>query len=235
MTQGDIIGLVASYSYAFGLLFIVEGLGKLLKWPQHVTRKLIHVGAGMWVWGIVLLFDTWYYGVIPFATFIVLNYVFYRYQLFSRMDAEDSSPGTVYFAISITILMGLLWRTGGAPDHVAVALVGIMAMTWGDAMANAFGMAYGKDTYIIFGHTRSWQGTAAMVIFSFSAMFLVLWLVPGSAISPASAAIGPMKAAIMAGFATVIVSLAEGVSPAGLDNLAVPLLGSLAVWLLMLL
>ncbi len=112
MTTYDIIGLILSYLYAFGLLFIVEGIGKWRGWPQFVTRKLIHIGAGMWIWGILALFDHWIYGVIPFATFIVLNYVFYRQQTFKAMDTEKATPGTVYFAISITILFTLLWRTG---------------------------------------------------------------------------------------------------------------------------
>ena len=106
MTTGDIIGLVASYVYAFGMLFGVEAIGKGLKWKQPFTRKIIHIGAGLWIWGILALFDNWYFGIIPFATFIVLNYVFYRQQSFEAMDAEDSTPGTVYFSISITILFG---------------------------------------------------------------------------------------------------------------------------------
>ena len=104
MSQGDIIGLILSYIYAFGLLLIVEALGRQLSWPQHLTRKVIHIGAGMWTWGILYFFDHWYFGVIPFATFIVMNYVFYRRQTFQQMDDEASSPGTVYFAFSITVL-----------------------------------------------------------------------------------------------------------------------------------
>ena len=59
MTINDLIGLLASYAYAFGLLFIVEAIGKALKWPVHFTRKIIHIGAGLWVWGILYYFDHW--------------------------------------------------------------------------------------------------------------------------------------------------------------------------------
>ena len=84
MSQGDIVGLILSYIYAFGLLFLVEAIGRQLKWPQHVTRKIVHIGAGMWIWGILYFFDHWYWGIIPFGTFILLNYVFYRQQAFKQ-------------------------------------------------------------------------------------------------------------------------------------------------------
>src|SRR5687768_17350954 len=104
MTTGDITGLVLSYFYATTMLFGVEFVGKALRWNPHFTRKIIHIGAGLWVWGILYFFDHWFYGIIPFATFIVLNYVFYRLGVFKQMDGENETLGTVYFAISITIL-----------------------------------------------------------------------------------------------------------------------------------
>jgi hypothetical protein len=39
----------------------------------------------MWIWGILGLFDQWTYGVIPLATFILLNYLFYRRQILSGL------------------------------------------------------------------------------------------------------------------------------------------------------
>lgn len=232
MTRGDIVGLILSYVYAFGLLVVVEGLGRRLRWPQHVTRKLIHIGAGMWIWGILALFDHWALGVIPFTTFIGMNYLFYRRQTFQQMDEVESSPGTVYFAFSVALLFALFWRTGGAADHAPIAAAGVMAMTWGDAMAHLFGRRFGRHSYAMMGHTRTWEGSAAMVLFGFTAVFLTLWLLPGSALSPASRVLGPAAAAIMALFATMAAALLEGVSPAGLDNLTVPLGVALSLVLL---
>lgn len=234
MTRGDIIGLVTSYVYAFGLLLVVEAIGKALKWPQHVTRKIIHIGAGLWIWGILYFFDHWYFGVIPFATFIVLNYIFYRQQTFEQMDDEESSPGTIYFAASITVLFLLFWRTGGALDRVPLAAAAVMAMTVGDALASLIGKAFGKRTYTFFGHTRSWEGSLAMAVSSFAVMFLTLWLVSASALSPHSAALAPGTALWMALIATLVASVAEAVTPAGLDNISVPLLAGGTLFLLSL-
>jgi phytol kinase len=232
MTRGDIIGLVLSYVYAFGMLLGVEAIGKALKWPQHFTRKIIHIGAGLWIWGILYFFDHWYFGIIPFATFIILNYLFYRQQTFEQMDTEESSPGTIYFAVSITILTVALWRTGGQIDRVPYASAAIMAMTVGDAIASILGRRFGKHTYKTFGHTRSWEGSAAMVIFSFLVIYLVLRFLPGSTLSPNSFVLGPKTVLTLSAVGTVIATAAEGLSPAGTDNLSVPLATGLVLFLL---
>ncbi|MBN1261822.1 MAG: phosphatidate cytidylyltransferase [Anaerolineae bacterium] len=232
MTKGDIAGLVLSYVYAFGLLFVSEGLGKLMKWPQRVTRKVTHIGAGMWIWGILALFDHWYYGIIPFATFIVLNYVFYRQQIFKAMDTEQSTLGTVYFAISITVLFAALWRTGGGIDRVPIAAAGVMAMTWGDAAASLVGETWGRRTYTRFGHTRSLEGTLAMAIVNLVAIFLTLWLLSGSDLSPNSQALTTGAALLLSVIGTAVATFAESISPAGSDNLSVPLLTSVVLFAL---
>jgi phytol kinase len=234
LTQRDIIGLVLSYVYAFGLLLGVEAIGRRLKWPHHLTRKLVHIGAGMWVWGILLLFDTWTVGLIPFATFIVLNYVFYRFQAFKAMDAVDSSPGTVYFAISITILFGLLWRNVGPVDRVPIAAAAVMAMTWGDGMASIVGQSVGRHRYTVFGHQRSWEGTAAMAVTTLVVVLTTLVVLSASKLSPFSAPLSIGRTLLMALVATLVATAAEGLSPAGTDNLTVPLSSALVLALFVL-
>jgi phytol kinase len=230
MTSGDITGLILSYIYAPALLILGEVLARVFKVPHFITRKIIHIGAGLWVWAILYFFDTWWIGIIPFATFILLNYVFFRLRLFQGMDGEDATLGTVYFAISITILFGLMWRTGGSPDYVPAAVAGVMAMTLGDAAASLIGKAWGRRTYTFFGHTRTWEGTAAMAAVTFIAIYGTLTVLPGSALSPHSVPISGMMALVMSGVGTLIASAAEAVSPAGTDNLSVPLLTGLALW-----
>jgi phytol kinase len=225
MTTSDIIGLVLSYVYAFGLLITVEAIGKALKWKPNFTRKIIHIGAGMWVWALLTFMDHWYFGIIPFATFILLNYVFYRQQTFKQMDDEDATPGTVYFAMAITILFGLLWRTGeGVIDRAPIATAAVMAMTWGDAMGSIVGRKWGVHRYQTFGHTRSWEGSAAVFVLSFIAMWITLAALPGSQLSPNSDKIGMGVAAIMALIGAIVATAAEAFSPGGTDNLSMPLL-----------
>jgi len=221
-----------SYVYAFGLLLSVEAIGRRLRWPHDLTRKIIHIGAGMWIWGILALFDHWIYGLVPFATFILLNYIFYRRRLFQAMDSADATPGTVYFAISITVLFALFWRTGGLPDHVPVAAAAVMAMTLGDAFASIVGVRWGRHIYTLFGHPRSWEGTMTMALVSFVAIYLTLRLLPGSALSPNSVPLPPGMALWHALLGSVVAASAEGAAPAGADNLTVPLVTGAALYLM---
>ncbi|GET44252.1 diacylglycerol/polyprenol kinase family protein [Microseira wollei] len=225
-TNSDLIGLVASYAYATVLLILAEALRRWFKIPSELTRKLIHIGAGMWVFGVLALFQRWESGIIPFATFIPINYLLYRYRILGAMDTADSSPGTVYFALSVTLLFGLLWRPDGPVDYVPMAVAGVMAMTWGDALAALVGRRIGKHQYRIGGSQRSWEGSVAMFVASVVVMFGTLWLLPGSSFSPLATPSGVGQALLTALVGALFVTLAEAVSPHGTDNLSVPLVGA---------
>jgi dolichol kinase len=229
MSTRDLIGLVTSFGYAFGLLIIAEVIRRWRGYPQDFTRKFVHIGAGMWVFGVLALFENWTIGIIPFATFIVLNFIFYRFRLLESVDAPDSTPGTVYFALSITLLFLIFWRTNSPDDRGYVAAAGTMAMTWGDALAAIVGKRWGRHHYQIGRGRRSFEGSAAMFAASFVAMLLTLLLTPGSALSPQSVPIGFNAALIASLIAALAATIAEGVSPHGTDNLSVPLLSSFVV------
>jgi dolichol kinase len=233
MTQNDTIGLIASYVYAFGLLGLAELIRKWRGYSQAFTRKLVHIGAGMWVWGILALFDTWQIGLIPFGTFIILNYIFYRFTIFQAMDSEESTPGTVYFAFSITLLYALFWRTDGSTDRAVVATGGVMAMTWGDALASIVGARWGRRSYTVWGHRRTWEGSTMMFLASFVALLITLLALPGSSLSPTTEPLAAGTAVFSALVAAAVATLAEAVAPAGTDNLSVPLLTAATLYLLL--
>jgi phytol kinase len=135
----------------------------------------------------------------------------------------------VYFAISITALFTLLWRRPGPVDRVPVAVAAVMAMTWGDGLASIIGQTYGRRHHSIAGHQRSWEGTLTMGLATLLSVLATLVLLPGSALSPMSPKVSFGRAAVMALVAGVIAPAAEAVSPAGTDNLSVPLVTALAL------
>ncbi len=230
MSTQDWIGLGLSYAYAFSLLGLAEVIRHMRHYPQDFTRKVVHVGAGMWVFGVLGLFEHWYIGIIPFASFILLNYITYRYRLIGAVDDEDSTPGTVYFALSITLLFVLFWRTDSPNDMGYIAAGAVMAMTWGDAMASLIGRRWGKHRYTVRNDTRSWEGSAAMVIASTIAIFLTLLLLPGSSLAPSVAPLGVGVCFIAALAAALAAAVAEGISPRGTDNISVPLVAALVLF-----
>ncbi|NTV62444.1 MAG: phosphatidate cytidylyltransferase [Oscillochloris sp.] len=230
MTTRDVIGLVALYVYATGLILIAELIRRRQGYPQDFTRKFVHIGAGMSVFGVVGLFDTWYIGIIPFASFIVINYIFWRYKILDAVDSANSTPGTVYFALSISILFIAFWRPGMPYDRGYIAVAGTMAMTWGDALAAIIGKRIGKHRYTVIGGTRSYEGSFAMFLASCTAMLLVMLFVPGSPLGASTPPLSLSTSLIAALVAALVASLAEGISPHGTDNISVPLLAGLTVF-----
>lgn len=233
MYTREITGLLVSYGYAASVLGLGELLYRFLAVPQFYTRKFVHIWAGMWVFGIMMLMPyRWYIGIIPFATFILVNFVLWRFRLAKSVDDNSSSLGTVYFAAAITLIYALLWRPVGPTDYGSVAAAGVMALTWGDALAAIVGKNYGRHHYTIFGTTRSIEGSLAMFVASFIAMFLVLAYTPGTFIAYAAPWLTVQQAALAALVGAALATLAEALTPRGLDNLTVPLVASGAVWLL---
>ena len=219
MTGRDILGLISSYVYSFSLLALTTLVQIRLRLPQDFTRKIVHVGAGMWIFALYGLFDTWYWGVFPIATFIVFNFVSYKFKLVKAMDLSDSSPGTVYFVVSITILLSCFWPRG----QFWIAAVGIMAMTWGDAFAAIVGRAWGSHPYFIRRHRRSFEGSFAMFGFSFVSMGIVMAV--GSGLD------WPTVLGLSLILATIATFL-EAIALSGLDNLLVPIGTSLTLFAL---
>jgi phytol kinase len=232
MNTTDLIGLAISYAYASGLLAVAELLRRRFGVGQELTRKFVHICAGMWVFGVMALFERWQTGVVPFASFIAVNYLLYRYRLVKAIDSERDSPGTVYFAAVIALLFGLLWRPQGPVDRAPLAAAAVMALTWGDALAALVGVRLGRHRYTVGRSVRSWEGSAVMFAVSALAIFLTLALLPGSGLSPLATPLAPGRVLPVALLAAAAATLAEAVSPHGSDNLTVPLAAAGAIWAL---
>ena len=216
--KSDWLALVLSYVYVFAAIGTGEGLRRWQGYSTDFTRKFIHIAVGMWSVGTVLLFENWHFAVIPPLSFVVINYISYRRETFKAMEAgEKGNLGTVYFPISFALIIYFLW----ARRHLVVA--SLMPMTWGDALAAILGRHYGQYKYSIRGFTRSLEGSLTMFLFSWLATFLALLFFP-----PLGGQLSLLYSLIVAVIATAV----EAVSIWHVDNLTVPLLSALLLYLL---
>ncbi len=206
--MSDPIALVLAFVYVAVILALGEGLRRTFKLSVEFTRKFVHVGVGMIAFVLVAVFKEWQWAIIPPLVFILLNYISYRRQLFTAMETgEKGQLGTVYFPISFSILIPLLW------SQPVLLVASLMPMTWGDAFAAILGKLYGKHTFTVFGQTRSMEGTLVMFAFSFVAVFATLLFFAQ-----------PLDTSLILAFVVALVAaLVEAVSPLGIDNLTVPL------------
>jgi phytol kinase len=206
---------------AFVYVFVAIGLGEVLRRSLHAsqdfTRKFIHIAVGMVSVPTVLMFPSLYWAIIPPLAFVVINYLDYRFGVIqAMMSSNRSNLGTVYFPLSFAAILALFWGDPSAPTtHPYLIVAALMPMTWGDAFAAIIGERFGQRRYTLLGHTRSLEGSATMFGISALATFLALGVLP----LPARA----VAAVVTALGATI----AESVSPWGIDNLTVPAVSAL--------
>ncbi|MBM3130294.1 MAG: phosphatidate cytidylyltransferase [Chloroflexi bacterium] len=212
--MSDPLALLIAFAYVSLVLGVSEVLRRGFKLSVDLTRKFVHIAVGMIAFPLVLLFQAWQFAIIPPLVFIGVNYVSYRRQIFSGMETgERGQLGTVYFPISFSILIPLLWSSP------ALLVASLMPMTWGDAFAALIGQRFGARKFAILGQTRSLEGTLAMLVFSWLAVFLTLIFFA----QPAAPSF------IIALVVALSASIVEALSPFGMDNLTVPLSSALVL------
>lgn len=209
--MNNLIGLLIAYGYIFLVIGLAEALKRWRGYGSDFTRKFIHIGVGMLSWLVPILFSTPWPFVLACLSFAIINYLDWRYGLISSMVSSDQSNlGTVYFPIAAGVVAVIFW------EEPRLLVAALMPLTWGDGIASVIGRIYGKHRYKVLGHIRSIQGSAAFFFLAIFSTWLALVFSYGAPdISPAN---GVLPALIVAGATT----LAEGVSPWGLDNLIVP-------------
>ncbi|MBN1658652.1 MAG: phosphatidate cytidylyltransferase [Anaerolineae bacterium] len=210
----DYTALILSYVYVFGVLLVGELFHRMGGRPVEFTRKLVHVGVGMWSVGTVLLFENWEFAIIPPVTFVLINAFSYWRGTFKSMEGEEQENlGTVYFPIAFGAIIYLFW------DQPTLLVASLMPMTWGDAMAATVGRRWGEYTYSIGGSTRSVEGSVAMLFWSWIAAFLALLLMPYLL---GQSPLDWLPMLLYAGVVAVVATIVEALSPWGIDNLTVP-------------
>ena len=220
----DYTALAASYAYVLAVIASGEFLHRVMGRPVQATRKFIHIGVGMWVVGTVLLFETWYYALIPPATFVIINALSYWRGTFSAMESEESGNlGTIYFPIAFGALVYYFW------SQPVLMVASMMPLTWGDAMAATIGQRYGHYRYTVGGHSRSLEGSLALLFWSWVTTALALFAMPYVVGKPA---IHWLLALTYGGAVALVCTVVEALTPWGIDNLTVPAAAALILHLL---
>jgi phytol kinase len=196
------LGLIYSYLFVFAILLTSELLHRKNILSDEGSRKFIHIGVGNWIVVAPLVFDSLYLILIPPITFIILNYLSFRFDLVKSMERKDKSfrdLGTVYYAISyfLVILFDVLLF-----DDIKLAILPMLIMAYGDGLSAVIGHRFRSVT--ILGQ-KSLYGTLTMFIVSLilGILFLNTWW--------------------MILLVAVVSTGIELLTPRGFDNLTLPL------------
>lgn len=217
--MSNLYALLLSLGLVVVVILSSELLVKLLHVPKEESRKFIHIGVSHWWLLAMFTMDSWRWAIIPPIIFIVLNLISWWTGMFSAMERKPRDPanlGTVYFPITLLILVILTWQdspvlTGLNPY---LGALGVMAMGYGDGFAALIGSKHGRRKWNFLNSTKSVEGSIAM----FLAALLPLFLILATNIGMGQPLFIVAVAVLLSALATVV----EAVTPWGLDNLTVP-------------
>ena len=189
------------------------------RWPdqQELSRKIIHIGTG------AVVPMAWFFAIptlvaVPFAVLVTLGIAInHRWRIVPAVeDVDRNSYGTVAYGLAITTLLILFW-----PGRADAVCAGVLVMALGDGLAGLVGRSVNSTQWTVLSQTKSVAGTLTMALVS-TLVLIGLMLTDGNSIAW-GVAVG----------ISVMATALEQVSPAGVDNLSVPLLVSLC-WVLLI-
>jgi len=148
--------------YLFSVFLISIVFKKYNENSREIVRKIIHIGIGP---------------LIPIAKFLKIDqnsaliftgivslmvFINYAYKLLPAIeDVERKSYGTLFYCLSLFILIYLFW------DKDPYALItGFFIMTFGDGLAGLIGKSFDSKSWILFNQKKSLFGTMTMLLTS---------------------------------------------------------------------
>ncbi len=149
--------------YLFSIFLISIVFKKFNENSSEIVRKIIHIGIGPLIPIAQLLkidqnSALFFTGIISFL--VLINY---KYKIFPSIeDVERKSYGTLFYCISLFILITLFW------DKDPYSLItGFFIMTFGDGLAGLIGKTFNSKSWIFFKQKKSLFGTITMLLTSF--------------------------------------------------------------------
>ncbi len=201
-------GYICAFAYALLSIFAGVVAGKL-GLPKPYTRKIVHVAVGF-EWVILYHFmGVSVHFLIVCLLCLVFLYVAYRFGLFSSTMGSDgdNAPGTVYYAVSMSVMAAVCLF---APEAILPFGVAVACTSFGDGAAGIVGQAVRRFNPRIFGKKTLFGALSAALVcmlsvlgFSHVCSMGLTWY-----------------ECLLIGFLS---AEAELLSVKGLDNIAVPL------------
>lgn len=207
------LGYLLTYLYLLLILLIANVLSEKFKVSKFITRKIVHIGVSFCFFIMYYYFKFTIHMIIPPITFIILNYLSYKKNIFKGMEDEHSF-GTIYYPISVFIMALLTYFNNNLVEAYAI---GLFCMGLGDGLAPIIAH-YFKSNKII--NNKTIVGTTTVLIAS---ILVVIFFN-----SFYNLDFNIFKIMIIG----LSASLIELIGIKGLDNIYLPLGIFLIVWLL---
>ena len=148
--------------YLLSIFFISIVFKKFNKDSREIVRKIIHIGIGPLIPLAQFLKIDQISALIFTGIISIMVFINYTYKLFPTIeDVERKSYGTIFYCLSLFILIWLFWDK----DPYAL-IVGFFIMTFGDGLAGVIGKSFNSKSWIVFKQKKSLFGTLTMFLAS---------------------------------------------------------------------
>ncbi|PIO48451.1 MAG: hypothetical protein CMR00_04865 [[Chlorobium] sp. 445] len=222
----DVPPFLIALGLIIGLIIICELLKKFLGVSTRVTRKIVHIGTGVFVFFAPYFFKSNFYPALIPLLFIPFNLLAVRFGWLQSLHGTDARAhhsadstinyGTVYFPISFLLLTLLCWG-----DYVWIMQTAMLVLGLGDSAAAIVGENVKNPHQYKFSTVKSLEGSLTMFIVSFTTIYLCLLY-----FMPNVPKLQVLDAAMVLGFSlslALIATAVEALLSGGADNLFVPL------------
>ncbi len=239
----DLLMILICYAYVIMTILIPVALKKKDKISKFTARKMVHLFAGLvvlfvpfFVWAIYAIFIAFSLTLFVYLSSKESNIKQFRdlYEAIGE-EAEEKKgrlSGPLNYCISITLLIGIFAIF--SPTQLYYPIAGILIMIIADTLASIIGKKYGKHEINLkwTGTKRTVEGSTVFFISAFILCFITFYffgyLNPSSSQDQLLFTNVIVFSIITAAIATVI----ELVSYTTTDDLSVPILTTLIIWLL---
>ncbi len=198
------------YLYTYAYVFFIILVSNIFK-KEESSRKFIHIFVAF-AWFIMNhYFKTSIHMIIPPISFIIINYISYKKNIFKTMERKkDNTLGTVYYAVSMSIMAIITYFYN---DFLTCYALGLFIMALGDGLAPIVAKAF-KSNVIYNNKTLA----GSITIFVVCTILFVLTIKTTNY----------FYLVLCALFCTFI----ELYSKKGIDNILLPLASSFLVYIL---
>ncbi len=177
--------------------------------PVEWTRKLVHFAGGLLVLAFPWIFTSRWTVAVLVVVFAALIWATRRLGLLESIHGvARKTEGGLFYPLAVVVLFTLAY------DQPVLYLISALTLVGSDSAAAVLGSSYGRTTYAVEEDRRSLEGSAAFFLATFLAVHLPLLLM-----TP----VGREVSVLLAIQVALVVTLFEGVSLWGSDNLLIPL------------
>jgi len=240
----DLLLLLLTFVYVFATILIPVQLKKRDKITKFQARKMVHLFAGLSIL-ITPYFTTPWWAVLLASSMTILTFLSSKKSKVKQLrdlydsigeEAEEKAgylQGPFHYCLSITILITLFVII--APDQMYFPIAGILLMIISDTLASVIGKKYGKIKIKLPwpNTTRTLEGSLTFFVSGFILCFIAFMFL--GVTNPITQIHISLEAALLYSLITsILATIIELISPSTYDDLTVPILTSLIIFLITL-